>query len=588
MKSRLFSRARTLIATGLLVVSGSSISQPIENPGTFNPVNLSTLPPSSYQSGPIRNPVRIDINGNLVITGNVRRGMHFRDTVPYDSTTSFRADLGSSSLNSFLRDSAGTEDLGRSVSKYRVQPYYLQSRTVTTSRPGYSGVFKHGETNLNNRRLQGGFTTGTYISDSEKQTSSGSDIYTTVPLSQGLRTQYKESANPPTIVKSIRELQLLTQQNENITIKEQQSMIEKYRKQNQELQDNIKRPQDSKKEAGISFEPLYVEPESVHNQQNVIEKYKFTEPLDPGQSIKSKQTTTPDISNTIKYPVESIPESNLTPAEKYSQKNAMVFKDGIISSERDISIKDQGNVPSHDIVEQVKKQLEDLSKTINEKENQEAGLKSKDIITNIGLSSDAFKWGDSSFKSTEDRLNELKKLSPNNLSAETREIKALYTNTDNFSMRRFEHHFQEGQNHLKRGRYYVAVDSFAAASIYKPNDPLCLAGRGHALLAAGEYISSALFLSRAIETDAGYIKTKINLSVMMGGQHILDKRIADIKEWQARSGSGKLDFLLGYTYYRMGRLGPARKAINSAYVKLPQSKAIALVKKAVDDALEGK
>ena len=210
MKSRLFIRARTLITAGILIAFCSSVSRPIGNPGIFNPVDYGTLPPSSYQSDPIRNPVKIDINGNLVVTGNVRRGMHFRDTVPYDSTTSFRGTLGSSSLNSFLRDSAGTEDLLHSTNTYGIQPYYLRSRTVATTRPGYSGVFRPSGTILSSRRHQGGFTAGTYVSDTEMQILSGGDTPDTVPVLQGTHTQHKAPADPPTIVKSIRELQLLT------------------------------------------------------------------------------------------------------------------------------------------------------------------------------------------------------------------------------------------------------------------------------------------------------------------------------------------------------------------------------------------
>ena len=153
-------------------------------------------------------------------------------------------------------------------------------------------------------------------------------------------------------------------------------------------------------------------------------------------------------------------------------------------------------------------------------------------------------------------------------------------------MSRFNHHFQEAQNHLKGGRYYAAADSFTLASIYKPDELLCVSGRGHALLGAGEYFSSALFLFRAIEAKPEYLKTKIDLTVTLGGQHVLDSRIADIREWLLRSGSVKLDFLLGYIYYRMGRLGPSQQAIDAAYVKMPHSAAIIAVKKAVDDALE--
>lgn len=55
-----------------------------------------------------------------------------------------------------------------------------------------------------------------------------------------------------------------------------------------------------------------------------------------------------------------------------------------------------------------------------------------------------------------------------------------------------------------------------------------------------------------------------------------------------RSEHGQIDFLLGYVYYRMGRLGPAQQAIDAAYAKMPRSDAVVAVKKAVDDAIAGK
>ncbi|MHC4243957.1 MAG: tetratricopeptide repeat protein, partial [Planctomycetota bacterium] len=218
------------------------------------------------------------------------------------------------------------------------------------------------------------------------------------------------------------------------------------------------------------------------------------------------------------------------------------------------------------------------------------GRTSKETRANTGLSSGGLSRGESSFNWAESaigRLDNLKELSQTDLSAKAKSIRGTQTNPDTFSMSRLYHHFQEAQDHLKGGRYYAAADSFALASIYKQGEPLCFAGRGHALLGAGEYISSALFLSRAIEANPEYVKTKIDLAAMLGGENKLESRIADIQEWLGRSGSGKLEFLLGYVYYRIGRLGPAQQAIDAAYAKI-SSAAVIAVKKAIDDALAGK
>jgi hypothetical protein len=576
MKSRLFIRSRTLIAAGVFVALGSSVSRAIENPAIFNPAGYSTVPPSSYQSGQFSNPKAPDVDGNLLITGNVRRGMHFRDTVPYSSTTSFRGDLGSSSLSSFLRDSAGAEDIGYSANRYSVQPYYLQSRTVATTRPGYSGVFGQAGARINNRRMQSGFTTGTYVSDSQRQNLPDGNTCASAGSLQGTQTQDSVPVEPR-IVNSILELQLLTQQaKSNVSAKDQPLMVERYQEQKQETGDR-------RQETGVSFE-TGLTAAGVENKQSSIEKYNSFALLDQSRTTERTLTAVPDFGR------DKL-EATTTLAEAYAQANAMTFQDEAMSAESDIDAQSEGDRVTSDIIDQVKRQLEDLINSVDKKESQETGRTSKETRTNIGLSSGGLRRGESSFNRAESAiggLDDLKGLSQADLSAKAKSIRGTQTNPDTFSMSRFNNHFQEGQEHLKGGRYYAAADSFALASIYKPGEPLCYAGKGHALLGAGEYMSSALFLSRAIEANPEYLRTKIDLAAMLGGQHILGSRIADIREWLLRSGSGKLEFLLGYVYYRIGRLGPAQQAIDAAYVKTPQSNAVAAVKKAVDDAIAGR
>ena len=239
----------TVVAVFFALSSPTSFS--IENHAIMNPAGLSTVPPSSIQSGLISNPNPIDTSGNLVITGNVRHGRHFRDTVPYGSTTTFRASLGSSSLSSFLRDSAGAEDFGHYAGKYSIQPYYSRSQTVTTTRPGYSGVFRP-VTRINDRTPQGQYSVGTRVSGLEKQSLSSEGFSTWAGTSRepsvfGLQepqTQYGTSAKPLQIVKSIRELQLLTRDEAGISPQDQKLMVERYQEQTQDtrLQTGIHGP----------------------------------------------------------------------------------------------------------------------------------------------------------------------------------------------------------------------------------------------------------------------------------------------------------------------------------------------------------
>jgi tetratricopeptide (TPR) repeat protein len=182
-------------------------------------------------------------------------------------------------------------------------------------------------------------------------------------------------------------------------------------------------------------------------------------------------------------------------------------------------------------------------------------------------------------------LEKLEELSDEELSARARRIMGPHTSLDAFSQAKFSQHFQNGQLFMTAGRYYDAANSFNLALMYKPNDPSCLAGKGHALFAAGEYVSSALFISRALEVCPQYTQTEVNLATILGGNERIEKRIADVEQWLARSGSDQLGFLLSYVYYRTGKLDKAKLAVEIAYDKTPQSQSIRVLKAAIDEKL---
>ena len=82
----------------------------VRNPNIQSPVGRGVVPPSSYRSGLIRSVNPMGIDGNLIVTGNIGGGKHFRGIVPYQSPSSFGV-LGTSvsstsgTLDSFLRRS---------------------------------------------------------------------------------------------------------------------------------------------------------------------------------------------------------------------------------------------------------------------------------------------------------------------------------------------------------------------------------------------------------------------------------------------------------------------------------------------------
>ena len=131
-----------LIAVSVVILSGAissaqygggSFTMPASSRG-FSP----TTPGSAYRNNLV--PSRNDFFGrdqNLVVTGNVSGGRHFRGVLPYSSVSSLGVgtDIGvTSTVESFIRRTAGRPYIDSDPSQ--VQSYYLPRQTVTSVRRG--------------------------------------------------------------------------------------------------------------------------------------------------------------------------------------------------------------------------------------------------------------------------------------------------------------------------------------------------------------------------------------------------------------------------------------------------------------------
>lgn len=160
-------------------------------------------------------------------------------------------------------------------------------------------------------------------------------------------------------------------------------------------------------------------------------------------------------------------------------------------------------------------------------------------------------------------------------------ITEAYKSFAAYSNDKFNKYMKAGEDYMKQGRFYRAADSYTIAIVYKPDDPLGNAGKSHALFAAGEYLSSSLFLARALEIFPDYAKLKIDLVAMFGDKDLIEKRLIEAREWAERSKSGELAFLLSYIYCQMDRMEFARQAIEFAAEQMPDSKAVIAMKQAI-------
>ncbi|MFC1634763.1 hypothetical protein ACFL5Z_07965, partial [Planctomycetota bacterium] len=494
-----------VLTTVLFVVIFSLTGRSVENPGIRNPAGYGTIPPSSYRNGLVGSPNPIDVSGNLLMTGNVRRGMHFRGPVPYRSTTSFSTTLGSSALDSFLRDTAGSGDFGGLANKYRVQPFYSPTQTVTTMIPGRSEVFNPMGIRIDDRVRQGTSFIGNGLRGSDSlprgQTSLDQDTVASGSDFQNLQKRYHPLVEPP----STSESQLLSGRQIEQLVPGQLG-IRQYRKASPKGERDKSTDRSGHRADDISPDPSQQEnlqaqdgltrypgeDVSLENLKSGLEMLKpvgstysepakggFTVPSGLGAADQTTPSTIPARQNDF-LPERSMSGSETsrgfqTESERLrSAEYGDIAKYGTGSLKRDAGFDSEtlGDVSSQEtfgqehreVLEQIRRQLDALTKSV------EAGL--YEDISGIGSSEFAPQLRESLSPSQDARDTEFKQRGGPELSTNAERIKGTHDSLESFSQSRFNQHIATAEDHLKAGRYYRAVDSFTLASVYQPNNPV--------------------------------------------------------------------------------------------------------------------
>ena len=479
-------RRNIIYVSALIVAVFCGVGLCLENPSV---VGSGTVPPTAYKSGLIPSANPIDTSGNLVITGNVANGMQFRGVVPYNSPTSFYAPASSlrhtsAGLDSFLRDTAGSQNFG--TSSGGLTPYYSPVWTVTTTQPGGSDVVTTDA---------GG---------------SGSNSYagTKLPSAQ---TGYYQSGYTPQIGR--RPLSMSQQDLEKLV------------------------------EADIRKYPLGGEPGSQSQEQFWREM---------GVNIQRKDET-----------AEGTGKSELATGSESSLETLLSVNSQKV---QDVRYNQQVNKES---------QTGQFGKTLQPR--------SDDVYERMKIQFD--KSIDSAQGKSATNRVETNEPTVSRPGVTQEEFAKAYKSFAAYSDDKFNQHIRAAEGFMKQGRFYRAADAYTLASIYKPNDPLGYAGKSVALFGSGEYLSSALFLARALEIFPEYAKVKIDLVGMIGDKDTVENRILEARDWMDKSDSGELEFLLSYIYYQMDRLEFARQSIEAAAKKMPDSPAVAAMKKVIDERL---
>lgn len=131
-----------------------------------------------------------------------------------------------------------------------------------------------------------------------------------------------------------------------------------------------------------------------------------------------------------------------------------------------------------------------------------------------------------------------------------------------------------GEQALYAGEYYRAARQFDLAHTIDPRNPLPLLQRGHALLAAGDYVSALMSLEQGIRLFPQIAAFRLDLPQLVGGRDSFDVRRADLESKLATKENYEFRFLLGYMELYSGLADVAMKNLEKAGAAAPPDSAI--------------
>lgn len=483
-----------------------------------------TVPPSSYQSGLTATPNPIDNSSNLPITGNVSGGRHFRGSIPYNSTTSFGAPLGSTSLDSFLRYS-GSPNVQTGYPQPYV-PFYSSTGTVTTTLPGYQGVFSPVSP-----RIAGGLGqnhTGQTVDAMTMMDPSGYQV-SSGPRSDGdslgvqtsPRLRYTpmstDSGEMTDGVPNLTTDDPLTQRpvapapGPLMTTEEYQQRLSQLRQDLERVQANLSQFQQNLDAANAPT------PQTVPPAEPRLELY------DPSAN-RQTPLLTPPVETAGQIDDSSTGPGRPDPAVESGTLSAL-------------------------------QRIEEMSKRLNRVAKEQS-------------------------PASEPPAQEIAE--PNRVKTPAEAPLPTIAKPDPVTQKRFDEYLSAAQLHMQQGRYDRAADSFRLASVYIPHDPRPHIGKSMAQLAGGDYAGGSVSLAKAIELDAGYALQKVDLVEILGGPDPFVQRISKLQDLVETGNSPQLQLLLAYVYFQMHQVDEARNAIRAVKQAMPSSPAVDALSAAID------
>lgn len=128
---------------------------------------------------------------------------------------------------------------------------------------------------------------------------------------------------------------------------------------------------------------------------------------------------------------------------------------------------------------------------------------------------------------------------------------------------------------MHAGDFYRAAGQYGLASMIDPENPLPMLGRGHALAAAGDYVSAVHYIVQGIVRFPEITVFRLDLTTLLGRPDVFDLRRADLEKQLIRDESHEMRFLVGYLEYYSGMADIGLQNIERAAKEAPKDSIIA-------------
>ncbi len=533
-------------------------------------VRSATTPLTSYENGLVDTPDPID-SSDRVVTGNVTGGKHFRGALPYRPPTSIDAPLGSTSLDPFLRRTAPTtvadSAMGASDS------FYSPTGTVTT--PG-AGTAHTGQTPPSR------YTSGSDLGLQPSDTSSAIPLVSPAIPGSDLTTDGPTSTQGGAVA---------TREDYRQQMRHLQETLAQVKAELVQLERSIAAGAEAA-EPGMQSGPA----DSPSLPESVM---KVAQPVAPADALRRRELLQ-ETARLLSATTGLLEGTAAQSAAALGQADAGAASDTVADAQPRLRLyEEQEQAPSETPLS--------IDALVAPRTRQTAGAPASPsasqlpAVQRIHETARAFDTTDAVLKRPQTAMPlpqaspgaELPSgyrvlgqggdsaLSPIKAATNAALTPASPLNNDSSSAKMFERYLQSGRQLMQQGQFQRAAEAFTLAAAYRPNDARAHLGKGHALLAAGRYLDSAVFIAKTVELDLPAALQRTDLIHLVGGPDPFVRHFNELDRLIQADGVPQLQFLMAYIYYQMDRPAEAKAAIDAAQKQLPSSVPIDLLRTAI-------